>query len=93
MIWLYFMYTHTGVYMHDGCICTWVCICVGLHMYGYSGCVYIIDVRCESVTCNSCNIGTSDLRDMYAQSPRAAGPRAEVIHIRQIMSAYVTTNM
>ena len=25
-----------------------------------------------------------DLPDMYAQSPRAAGPRAEGIHIRQI---------
>ena len=37
--------------------------------------------------CNSCNIGTSDLPDMYAQSLRAEG-----IHIRQITSAYVTTN-
>ena len=34
----------------------------------------------------SCNIGTCDLPDMYAQSPRAKG-----IHIRQITSAYVTT--
>jgi len=31
---------------------------------------------------------TSDLPDMYAQSPRAAG-----IHIRQIKSADVTTIM
>ena len=30
-------------------------------------------------TCNSCNIDTSDLPDMYAQSLRAAGPRAEGI--------------
>ena len=44
-------------------------------------------------TSNSCNIGTSDLPDMYAQSPRATDPRAEGIHIRQITSAYVTTNM
>ena len=29
---------------------------------------------------------------MHAQSPRAAGPRAEGIHIREIMSAYVTTS-
>ena len=36
----------------------------------------------------TCNIGTSDLHDMYAQNLRAEG-----IHIRQIMSAYVTTNM
>ena len=38
--------------------------------------------------CDSCNMGTSDLNDMYAQSPRA-----EDIHIRQITSAHVTTNM
>ena len=40
-------------------------------------------------TFDSCNMGTSDLPDMYAQSPRAAGLRAESIHIRQITSAYV----
>ena len=34
----------------------------------------------------SCNIGTCDLPDMYALSPRALG-----IHIRQITRAYVTT--
>ena len=34
----------------------------------------------------SCNIGTHDLPDTNALSPRALG-----IHIRQIMSAYVTT--
>ena len=34
----------------------------------------------------SCNMGTRDLPDMYAQSPRAEG-----IHIRQIPSAHVTT--
>ena len=33
-------------------------------------------------------MGTSDLPDMQAQSPRAEG-----IHIRQITSAHVTTNM
>ena len=38
-------------------------------------------------------MGTGDLPDMYAQSPRAAGLRAEGIHIRQIPSAHVTTNM
>ena len=47
----------------------------------------------ELMTSNSCNIGTSDLPDMYAQSSRAAGLRAEGIHIREIMSAYITTNM
>ena len=39
-------------------------------------------------TSDSCNIGTSDLPDMYDQSPRAEG-----IHIRQITSAHVTTIM
>ena len=34
----------------------------------------------------SCNIGTNDLPDMYALSPRALG-----MHIRQIIRAYVTT--
>ena len=41
---------------------------------------------------DSCNMGTSDFPE-YAQSPRATGPRAEGIHIRQIMSAHVTTIM
>ena len=39
-------------------------------------------------TCDSCNMDACDLPDMYAQSPRAEG-----IHIRQIMSDYITTNM
>jgi len=38
-------------------------------------------------------MGTSALSDMYARSPRAAGPRAKGIHIRQSMSAHVITNM
>ena len=38
-------------------------------------------------------MGTRDLPDMYAQSPRAAGPRAEDIHIRRITSAHVTSTM
>ena len=39
----------------------------------------------------SCNIGMSDLPDMYALSPQACGARAVGIHIRQITHAYVTT--
>ena len=39
----------------------------------------------------SCNMGTCDLPDMYALSPRICGPRALGIHIRQITRAYVTT--
>ena len=38
-------------------------------------------------------MGRMDLPDMYAQSPRAAGTRAEGIHIRQIPTAHVTTDM
>ena len=38
-------------------------------------------------------MGMRDLPDMYAQSPMAAGPRAEGIHIRQITRAHVTSNM
>ena len=34
-----------------------------------------------------------DLPDMYARSPRAAGPRVEGIHIRQITNGHVTTIM
>ena len=39
----------------------------------------------------SCNMCTRDLPDMYALSPRACGPRALGIHIRQISRAHVTT--
>ena len=38
-------------------------------------------------------MGMRDLPDMYAQSLRATGPRAEGIHIRQITRAHVTNNM
>ena len=41
-----------------------------------------------SYTCISCIMGTRDLPDIYAQSPRAEG-----VHIRQIPSAHVTTDM
>ena len=36
-------------------------------------------------------MGTRDLPDMYALSPRACGPQALGIHIRQITHAHVTT--
>ena len=48
-------------------------------MYVMYVCMY---VRVCMYVCNSCNMGTRDLPDMYAQSPRAAGLRAEGIHIR-----------
>ena len=34
-----------------------------------------------------------DLPDMYAQSAKTAGPRAEGIHIRQITNGHVTSIM
>jgi len=39
----------------------------------------------------SCNMCTRDLPDMYALSPRACGPQALGMHIRQIPHAHVTT--
>ena len=40
---------------------------------------------------STCNMGACDSPDMYALSPRACGPRALGIHIRQIPRAHVTT--
>ena len=50
-------------------------------------------VLCDELPYNLCNMGIKDLPDMYVQSSRAAGMTAEGIHIGQIMSANVTTNM
>ena len=50
--------------------------------------IYII-----SYICKSCNMAMRDLPDMYAKSPRAAGPRAEGIRIRQIMNGHITAIM
>ena len=38
-------------------------------------------------------MSASALIDMYAKCPRAAGARAEGIHIKQSTSAHVITNM
>ena len=38
-------------------------------------------------------MGTSGLPDIYTRSPRAAGPRAEGVYIRQTTSAHGITNM
>ena len=55
--------------------------------------VHMLTVICIfcSETCNSCNMDMRDLPDMYAQGPRATGPRAESIHTRQIMNGHVTS--
>ena len=39
---------------------------------------YLVIIEQSIFTCNSYNMGTSALPDMYARSPRAAGPRFEV---------------
>ena len=36
-------------------------------------------------------MGMRDLPDMYAQGPKAADPKDEGIHIRQITNAHVTS--
>ena len=41
----------------------------------------------DSYVAISCNTGTSDLPDMYAQSSRDIGSKADNMHIRQITSA------
>ena len=38
-------------------------------------------------------MGSSGLPDIYTQSTRAAGPRADGVYIRQTTSAHVTTVM
>ena len=42
---------------------------------------------------NGCNMAMGGLPDMYARGPRAAGPRTEGVHIRQIMNGHVTSIM
>ena len=42
---------------------------------------------------NSYTMGTSGLPDIYTRSPRATGPRAEGVYIRQTTSAHGITNM
>ena len=45
----------------------------------------------KQVVHNSCNMGTSSLPDIYTLSPRACGPRALGVYIRQTTRAHVTT--
>ena len=76
------------------CICVCLRVCPPPRLLITSGVMWCdIDSRrlvkqVLKLLCNSCNMGTRDLPDMYAQSPRAEG-----IHIRQIMRAHVTSNM
>ena len=71
------------------------------------------DLPMQGDTCNGCNMGMTDLPDIYALGlralmcmpggrgpggwghacPRAVGPRAEGIHIRQITNGHVTSIM
>ena len=45
----------------------------------------------KQVVHNSCNIGTRGLPDIYTLSPRACGPCALGVYIRQTTRAHVTT--
>ena len=45
----------------------------------------------KEVVHNSCNTGARGLPDMYTLSPRACGPQASGVHIRQTTRACVTT--
>ena len=45
----------------------------------------------KQVVHNSCNMGTRGLPDIYTLSPRACGPRALGVYIRQTTRAHVTT--
>ena len=45
----------------------------------------------KPVVYNSCNMGTRGLPDIYTLSPRACGPRALGVYIRQTTRAHVTT--
>ena len=78
------MYECMDVYMYacmyDMYACMNVCMCTCTCM-----CMYM-----RIILCNSCNMGMKDLPDMYAQSPRTAGPRVEDI-IKQMTSANITT--
>ena len=87
---VYFMFTHgylmfTHIYL---CVCY---ICPFLHHINthnlHSPHVYsslLLVQPCSSIY--SCNMGMSGLPDIYTQSTRAAGPRAEDVYIRQTMS-------
>ena len=48
-------------------------------------------LRVPEVIHNACNMGARDMPDMYALTPRACGPRASGMHIRQIPRAHGTT--
>ena len=45
----------------------------------------------KPVVHNSCNMGTRGLPDIYTLSPRACGPHALGVYIRQTIRAHVTT--
>ena len=45
----------------------------------------------KQVVHNSCHMGTRGLPDIYTLSPRACGPRALGVYIRQTTRAHVTT--
>ena len=54
---------------------------------------YIIKIMKGYVIVIPWGLGMSGLPDMYTRSPRAAGPRAEGVHIRQTTNAHGITVM
>ena len=55
---------------------------------------YMLNHYCSLfINFNSYTMGTSGLPDIYTQSPKAAGPSAESVYIRQPLSAHGITTM
>ena len=55
--------------------------------------IYILYTCIYIYIFNSYTMGTSGLTDIYTRSPRACGPRAEGVYIRQTTSAHGITIM
>ena len=81
------MYVHVCV---SECVCVCVCVCVRACVCVCTiFCMYLLVCLCvymhaclllyvRMCICNSCNMGTRALPDMYALSPRACGPQAYI---------------
>ena len=53
-------------------------------------CYYLVFTYYKQVVHNSCNMVTRGFPDIYTLSPRACGPRALGVYIRQTTCAHVT---
>ena len=77
------------------CVYTCACVCACIHKINsfYHIILDLISVSICNVIFNSYTMGTSGLPDIYTQSQRATGPRAEGVYIRRTTSAYGITIM